>query len=198
MGHSGPWGNGSPTDSGSVSPGSNPGGPADPDRTHGRRSREEGRTLEIPAARVSFREEDRRRVAEMVADALSAGSLTLGPYTSRFEEAFAARHGAAHAVAVSSGTAALEILLRSLSVEGREVIVPANTFYATAGAVVHAGGTPVFADVSAATFALSAESVATALGPDTAAVILVHIGGIVTGEVHAIRDLCEERGVALL
>jgi dTDP-4-amino-4,6-dideoxygalactose transaminase len=154
--------------------------------------------LEVPAARVSFREDDRRRVADMVAESLGSGSLTLGPLTARFEEAFAARQGAAHGVAVSSGTAALEIILRSLRVEGREVIVPANTFYATAGAVIRAGAVPVFADVSPATFALSADSVTGALGPDTAAVILVHIGGIITDEVDAIRELCYERGIPLV
>ncbi|HEV2369400.1 MAG TPA: DegT/DnrJ/EryC1/StrS family aminotransferase, partial [Acidimicrobiales bacterium] len=103
-----------------------------------------------------------------------------------------------HGVAVSSGTAALEIILRYVGVEGREVVVPANTFYATAGAVVHAGGTPVFADVSAETFAVSRATLEEVLSERTAAVVLVHIAGVITPEVDEIAELCRQRGVALV
>ena len=155
-------------------------------------------TREVPAARIVFSAEDRRAVLALVDESLRTGSLTLGPHTRRFEEAFAARHDAAHAVAVSSGTSALEIILRAIGVEGREVVVPTNTFFASAAAVVHAGGTPRLAEVSASTLALSAETVEAALTPDTAAVMLVHIGGLISPEVDAIRTLCDERGVLLV
>ena len=75
---------------------------------------------------------------------------------------------------------ALEISLRVLGVEGREVIVPANTFFATAAAVVHAGGIPRFADVAPDTLALSAATVGRGHHRATAGVILVHIGGLVS------------------
>ena len=153
---------------------------------------------EVPAARIVFSAEDRRAVLALVDESLRTGSLTLGPHTRRFEEAFAARHDAAHAVAVSSGTSALEIILRAIGVDGREVVVPTNTFFASAAAVVHAGGTPRLAEVSASTLALSAETVEAALTPDTAAVMLVHIGGLISPEVDAIRTLCDERGVLLV
>ena len=152
----------------------------------------------VPAARVVFGEDDRREVLAMIDASLRTGSLTLGPHTRAFEEAFAVRHDVPHAVAVSSGTSALEIILRAADVAGREVVVPTNTFYATAGAVEHAGGTVRLADVSAATMALTCESVAAALGPDTAAVILVHIGGVISPEARAIRALCDERRVVLV
>ncbi|MGW4648214.1 DegT/DnrJ/EryC1/StrS family aminotransferase [Kitasatospora sp. NPDC004289] len=149
-------------------------------------------------ARVVFGESDRAAVAAAVTESLTTGALTLGPHTARFESAFAAAHEASHAVAVASGTAALEIVLRCVGVADREVVVPANTFYATAAAVVHAGGTPVFADVEAATFALDPESVEAALSPDTAAVVLVHIGGLITPRVDELRRLCDERGIPLV
>lgn len=154
--------------------------------------------MAVPAARVVFDEADRAAVATAVTEILATGALTLGPYTERFEAAFAAAHEAQHAVAVSSGTAAIEIALRIVGVGGRDVVVPANTFYATAAAVVHAGGRPVFADVDASTFALSAASVEAVLTPSTAAVVLVHIGGLITPEVHALRRLCDARGIALI
>jgi dTDP-4-amino-4,6-dideoxygalactose transaminase len=152
----------------------------------------------VPAARVVFGEDDRSAVAAAVSEILATGALTLGPHTKGFETDFAALHEARHAVAVSSGTAAIEIALRIVEVSGRDVVVPANTFYATAAAVLHAGGRPVFADVDAATFALSPATVEAALTPDTAAVVLVHIGGLITPEVHALRELCQARGIALV
>lgn len=155
-------------------------------------------SLRVPPARLVFSDEDRAAILAFVDEALRSGSLTLGPRTLELEEAFAARHDVAHAVAVSSGTAALEIALRILGVEGGEVIVPANTFFATAAAVMHAGGTPRFADVSADTLALSAETTVAAITGDTVGAVLVHIGGLVSPEVEAIRALCDERGIFLL
>lgn len=131
-------------------------------------------------------------------EVLVSGALTLGSVTERFERAFAARHGCEHGVAVSSGTAGLEIILRTIGVEGRSVVVPANTFFATAAAVLHAGGTPRFADVDASTFALSPDSVAELLDTTCAAVLLVHIGGVVSPAVEKLDRLCEQHGVVLL
>jgi len=154
--------------------------------------------VEVPAARVVFPEEDRAEIAAAIMDILASGALTLGRYTERFETAFGAAHAAPHAVATASGTAALDIILRTAGVTGRNVIVPANTFFATAAAVLQAGGTPVFADVDAATFALSRATVAAALTPATAAVVLVHVGGLITPEVDEIRQLCGEQGIPLI
>jgi dTDP-4-amino-4,6-dideoxygalactose transaminase len=154
--------------------------------------------VNVPAARIVFSDDDRAAVLSMVDDVLRTGSLTLGPFTRELEEAFRTRHDAPYAVAVSSGTSALEIILRALGVEGRQVVVPTNTFFATAAAVLHAGGTPRFADVAPDTMALSADTVETALGDDTAGVILVHIGGLITPEVDAIRRLCDRRGIFLV
>jgi len=153
--------------------------------------------VEIPAARLVFDDEDRATILAMIDGSLQSGSLTLGPHTREFEEAFRARHDSEYAVAVSSGTSALEIVLRSLGIEGREVVVPTNTFFATAAAVLHAGGTPRLADVSAATLALSVETVEAALTADTAGVVLVHIGGAISPDTAAIAKLCEERGIFL-
>lgn len=154
--------------------------------------------MSVPAFRLPLTAEDRAAVLATIDGSLSSGSLTLGPVTHAFEEAFALRHGRRYAVAVSSGTAALEIILRAIGVEGREVIVPTNTFFATAAAVLHAGGIPRLVDVVASTLALSADTVEAAVTDRTAAVILVHIAGTVTPEVDAIALLCDRRGVRLI
>jgi perosamine synthetase len=148
----------------------------------------------VPAARVVFPAEDRAEIAAAVAEILASGSLTLGPYTKRFETAFAAAHESPHAVAVSSGTAALNIALRAAGVRGRDVIVPANT----AAAVLQAGGRPVFADVDEATLALNRATAEAALTPGTAAIVHVHIGGMISPAVTELAALCAERGIALI
>lgn len=149
--------------------------------------------LTVPPARIVFPPGVRRRVLAMIDESLVSGEFTLGRRNVELEEEFAARHGVRHAVAVSSGTAALEIILRSLGVEGREVLVPANTFFASAAAVVHAGGRPRLADVDRSTLALSAATVEAALTDETAGVMIVHIGGVVSPETKAIADLCRAR-----
>lgn len=153
-----------------------------------------------------FPASDQAEIAAAVTEMLASGALTLGPYTREFEAAFAAAHtgprppspDGPHAVAVASGTAALTIALLALGVRGREVVVPANTFYATAAAVLQAGARPVFADVEAGTFALSAATTAAALTPRTAAVVTVHIGGLISPQTDDLRALCDERGIALV
>jgi perosamine synthetase len=157
-----------------------------------------GCRLVVNAARIVFPPEDRAEVAAAVAESLTTGALTLGPYTRQFEAAFAAAHDAPNAIAVTSGTAALEIILRAVGVDGKDVIVPANTFYATAAAVIQAGGRPVFADIDAATFALTPETVTAALTPNTGAVVMVHIAGLIAPQTAAVRDLCEQHGVEFI
>ena len=152
----------------------------------------------MQAARVVFPAADRAEIAEAIKDILTSGMLTLGPYTQRFETDFAAAHSAPHAVATGSGTAALEISLRAVGVAGRDVIVPANTFYATAAAVLRAGARPVFADIDAGTFALSPRTLVAALTPDTAAAVLVHVGGLITPDVDELRLICDGAGIALV
>ena len=159
----------------------------------------------IQPARIIFPESDRTEIAQAITDILATGALTLGPYTERFERAFAIAHGAPpgggpgpRAVATSSGTSALEIVLRTVGVAGRDVIIPANTFYATAAAVIAAGARPVFADIDPATLALSPRTLAAALTPDTAAVVLVHIGGLITPDAGELSRLCRDIGVALV
>jgi dTDP-4-amino-4,6-dideoxygalactose transaminase len=149
----------------------------------------------IPAARLVFPPEDRAEIHALIDASLTSGSLTLGPHTAAFEAEFAARHDVPYAVAVSSGTSAIEIILRHLDVAGAEVVVPANTFFATAAAVVHAGGRVRLADVDASTLALSVATVEAALTDQTTGVVMVHIGGLVSPETPAIRDLCARRGL---
>jgi dTDP-4-amino-4,6-dideoxygalactose transaminase len=104
------------------------------------------------------------------------GKFSHGSMVAEFERGMERYTGARHVVGVNSGTDALVILLRAAGLRpGDEVIVPAYTFVATATAVVHAGGVPVFADIEAHGYGLSPDAVADAVTPRTRMVMPVHL-----------------------
>jgi dTDP-4-amino-4,6-dideoxygalactose transaminase len=108
---------------------------------------------------------------------LKSGNLRAGRITEEFEASFAAQVGARHAIAVSSGTAALYLACYALLGPGDEVIVPDFTFVATAAMVAAVGAKPVFADVNSNTFTLDAAAVERHITPRTRALIPVHLYG---------------------
>lgn len=128
----------------------------------------------------------------------SAQHLTMGVWGERFERTFAEFVGTEHAVAVATGTAALEILLRSAEVAGKEVVVPSNTFGATIVAVLRAGGTPVFCDVAPKGIVPGLSEVERVLTPRTRAVVVVHLGGVIDTSTEEIAQLCADRRILLV
>jgi dTDP-4-amino-4,6-dideoxygalactose transaminase len=134
-----------------------------------------------------------------VADTLRSGWLTMGPRTRAFEEAIREWTGAPHAVAVSSGTAALHLACAALGLgPGDEVIVPAFTFLATAHAPRYVGATPVLADVVAPECpTLDPADVERRITPRTKAVIAVHMCGY-AADTDALSELCEHHGLHLI
>jgi dTDP-4-amino-4,6-dideoxygalactose transaminase len=113
-----------------------------------------------------------------VAETLRSGWLTTGPRAAELEERFAAYVGAEHVLAVASGTAALHLSLLALDVgPGDEVITSTITWPATANVIVHAGATPVFADVRDADLNIDPERVADLVTEKTKAIVPVHLAG---------------------
>lgn len=136
-------------------------------------------------------------IAEVIAT-LESGWLSTGPRVRRFEAEFAAYVGAAHAVALNSCTAGLHLALLAAGVgPGDEVITTPLTFCATANVIVHAGATPVFADVDPRTGTLAPAAVEAALSPRTRAVIPVHYGGM-PADVLAIRAISQPQGIVMI
>jgi perosamine synthetase len=129
---------------------------------------------EIPLARPVLGEAEERRVL----DVLRSGRLSLGPLLAEFEREFAARVGAAHASAVSSGTAGLHLALRAVGVrDGDEVITTPFSFVASANVAVYERARPVFADIDPVTLNLDPEAASAAVTDRTTAVMPVHIFG---------------------
>ena len=136
--------------------------------------------------------------AEAAAAVIASGSVAQGPRVAEFETAFAASLGGGHAVAVSSGTAALHLaLVASGAGPSDEVVVPSLSFIATTNAVRHAGAYPVFADVDEATLNLVPRTVARCLTGRTRAVIVADQAGV-PADLDGIRALCEPRGIAVI
>jgi dTDP-3-amino-3,4,6-trideoxy-alpha-D-glucose transaminase len=128
----------------------------------------------------------------------ASGHFIGGEEVSLFEQEFAAYCETSDAVGVASGTEALVLGLRALGVgAGTEVVVPANSFIATAEAVSLAGGVPRFADVDAETQLVTPATVERALSPKTRHVIVVHLYGR-TVDMTSIADLADARGLTVI
>jgi perosamine synthetase len=152
----------------------------------------------IPMAQPVLGEAEERAVLEV----LRSGRLSLGPRVPEFERAFAARVGARHASAVSSGTAALHLGLRAVGVsEGDEVVTSPFSFVASANAILYERATPVFADIDPVTLNIDPDAAAAAITGRTTALLPVHIFGYPADlpalERHGlpiVEDACEALG----
>lgn len=135
---------------------------------------------------------------EAVSAVMRTSSLSLGPKLEEFEAALAAWHGMPHAVAVSSGTAALHLALLALGIgEGDEVIVPSFTFIAVANAVRYVRATPVFVDIEPITLNMSAPYVEAAITPRTRAIIVVHNFGV-PAEMSTLMIIARRNNLAVI
>jgi dTDP-4-amino-4,6-dideoxygalactose transaminase len=135
---------------------------------------------------------------EAFARVLASSAFTLGTEVEQFESEFASYCEVEHCVGVASGTAALSLILRASGIgPGDEVIVPAHTFIASALGVAQAGATLVLCDVQADTGLIDPESVASLIGPRTAAIIAVHLYGQAC-DMDALAGLARPRGILVL
>jgi dTDP-4-amino-4,6-dideoxygalactose transaminase len=126
------------------------------------------------------------------------GGFTLGPEVSDFEQAFARFVGTEESVGVASGTDALHFALRACGVgAGDEVVVPANTFAATAEAVVMAGARPVFVDIDPRTYLMDLDALQSAITPKTTAVIPVHLYGQCV-DMRRVNEIAKAHGVRVI
>lgn len=138
------------------------------------------------------------RFRRQLDDVIVASAFVGGPWLDRFERRWADYCGVQHAIGVANGTDAIELILRGLGIgPGDEVVVPANTFVATAAAVVAAGATPVFVDVDPGTLLVGESNVLAAIGPATAAVIAVHLYGQVA-DIGAITAVADDHGIVVI
>ena len=154
--------------------------------------------MKVPATKPYFSEDDINFITEKFKDILRGNSfLSTYKHVEEFEHKFASYIGTKFAVGCNSGTSALELICRAIGIEGKEVILPSNTFIATANAILNAGGRPVFAD-STDNMCMDAEDVRKKITAKTAAVIHVHIGGLVSKDILKLQNICKESNIHLV
>jgi dTDP-4-amino-4,6-dideoxygalactose transaminase len=150
---------------------------------------------QVPLSAVRLTDAD----IEAAVDVYRSGWLSMGPRTQDLEKAFSEYTGSGHCVAVSSCTAGLHLAMSGAGLRaGDEAIVPSITFVASANAIAYTGARPVFAEIAAVDRPwLSAETAERAITPDTKAIVGVSYGGH-PGEIEGLKELAEDRGLALI
>ncbi len=156
-------------------------------------------TYAIPPLRVYFDTPARLEVSDRLDQVLSSGMLTQGKLVVEFEE-LAKRWIPGDPVAVSTGTAALDIAYQLLNVSGKTVLAPVNTFFATAASIERMGGKVDFVDIELDGFGMDPAALREALErhDDVAAVVVVHIGGVVAPSFRDILAECTARGIPVV
>ena len=148
----------------------------------------------LPYGRQSVDDAD----IQAVVDVLRSDWLTTGPKVGEFEEAFAGRVGAAHAVAFSSGTAALHAAASAAGLkQGDQAITTPMTFAATANCVLYQGATPVFSDICSDTLNLDPEGLESKISPATKAILPVDYAGH-PADLRAIADVAQKHGLVVI
>lgn len=142
--------------------------------------------------------EVRGAILDRVVRVLDHGQFINGPEVGELEDAIATAVGVSEAIGCASGTDALWLALRTLDMRpGDEVITTAFTFFATAGAIANAGGTPVFVDINPETWLIDPDAVEAALTPRTRAIVAVHLYGQMA-PMAALRKVAARAGVPLV
>jgi dTDP-4-amino-4,6-dideoxygalactose transaminase len=156
----------------------------------------ERRVAPVPLRRQV--EAERADLEAAIAEVLDSGRYLFGEQTERFEAEFAAQLGASDAVAVGSGTDAIELALRALGIgPGDEVVTQSNTCVPTVAAIVRAGARPVLCDAEPEGGTIDPASLEGAIGPRTRAVVPVHLYGQ-CADIGPVDELLRDRGVAVV
>ncbi len=150
--------------------------------------------LDLKANYAPLRDE----ILAQITEVLDNTAYVLGPKVQAFEKAFAAKHDVAFCSAVSSGTDANHLALWALGVtHGDEVIIPANTFIATAWGATLCGATPVFVDCDPTTYTIDSTKVEAAITPRTKAIVAVHLYGQ-AADMEALRRIADKHKLFLV
>jgi dTDP-4-amino-4,6-dideoxygalactose transaminase len=150
--------------------------------------------LDLKRQHHSIREE----VFEAFARVYDQTAFSGGPFVEEFEKSFATFCGTTYAAGVNNGTTALHLAMLALGIgQGDEVIVPANTFIATAWGVSYTGATPVFVDCDPLTWEIDAAAIAARITPRTKAVAGVHLYGQ-PFDIEPVRKVCQAHGLFLI
>ena len=147
----------------------------------------------IQGAEPFIPEDDRNEMLVGIQEIIKSGQFSLGKHLEEFETAVSTMAGTQFALGVNSCGTGLELIFEALEVKGKEVIVPAETFLATANAVTRAGGKPVFADIDPNNLSLTCASIENCITENTIAVAIVHMFGFISQEISEVKEFCNNK-----
>lgn len=152
---------------------------------------------EIQGAAPWFKDQEKIILSE-IKEVLSTGQLVNGNHVKNFENEIKNMANTKYSLAVNSGGTALELALLALDVKNKEVILPAQTFIASANSIIRAGGKPVFADIDINTNCLDPEDVKKRINENTVGIMFVHMFGLLPHSLFEIKNICDEYNLFLI
>lgn len=152
---------------------------------------------EIQGAAPWFKNQEKIILSE-INEVLSTGQLVNGKHVKNFENEIKNMANTKYSLAVNSGGTALELALLALDVKNKEVILPAQTFIASANSIIRAGGKPVFADIEINTNCLDPEDVKKRINENTVGIMFVHMFGLLPHSLFEIKNICDEYNLFLI
>lgn len=157
--------------------------------------------IKIPIFKLKFDLKFKLKFIKGVWDILSSDRpLGESKYVKEFEDKFSNLVGSQYAVACSNGTTALELALKTIDVKGKKVLLPSNTFFATSVAVENSGGELLLVEMESESFSLDYDDLKNKIetNENIGAVIIVHIGGIISHDIKRIVTLCRKHKIPLI
>ena len=138
------------------------------------------------------------QILDTISQILDSGMYVAGPHIHKFEELFAAHEASKHALAVTNGTVALEVIMFAYGIgAGDEVITPPNSFFATSEAILLRGAKPVYVDIDPATYTIDVAKIEAAITAKTKAILPVHLYGL-PANLPEIRRIADKHGLLVI
>lgn len=161
--------------------------------------------MNIPIFKLEFSDDYIEKYQKGAKEVLSGKKIIEGKFVKKFENYFASKIGCKYAVMTNNCTSALTISLLSLNIKGKTVIIPSNTFFATAIACENAGNNIKLVDISRKTLSIDPESLEHIISKnrqdnenEIGAVVIVHIGGIISKDIKKIKEICKSNNIYLI
>jgi perosamine synthetase len=139
-----------------------------------------------------------RSIAARFEEVIRSGFISMGRNVAEFERQWSDYCGVKYAVGTANGTCSMEMILRAIPVQGGTVVVPSHTFIASAVAAIRAGAKVIFVDCQRENLQMDPEDLRRKIRPDTRAVMLVHMSGVISPHLDEIRDICKQHGIPLV
>ena len=136
--------------------------------------------------------------ADSIPDYPGISKLTRGVENSAVKKVQQALITLGYPIPVANGTVAIELIIKAIGIKNREIILPSNTFFATIVAVENSGNIPILVDIENDSFSVCPNDLRKKISTNTAALILVHIGGIISSKIEEIIQICSENNIELI